>query len=92
MQGMKPENQILNALGFRYVSQSEIDENPVLKALLGGLGTAPLSYARTDALGLGYTLARDEASRLCAVKNQFDLDFFKFKEGPQLRTRPRYRE
>lgn len=84
---MAPENQILNALGFRYLSPSEINDDPIFSQLRVHIGSGPRCYVRTDAIGLGSTLARDDTGRLCAVRGQFDLNFFGFKQGPQLRTR-----
>lgn len=83
----EPADQLLWALGFKYVSESDMASSRDLKALKAVIGPRPYDYARTDRIDLGRTLARDVNGELFAIRGQFDLGFHaRFNESGRVKT------
>lgn len=63
---------VLSALAFKPLDDQSIDCHEVLRVLLKML-PAGASYARTDVIGLGYTVVKDTRGRLWWTEGQFEL-------------------
>lgn len=73
-------SRTLKAYGFTITKLASVTKNESLADLLGVIGTRPLSFARSNTLGIGTTVARDELSRLWTASGQYDMSPYGFKD------------
>lgn len=82
----------LKAYGFALTAAASATMNPQLIHVLRAIGKEPLAFARSNTLGIGWTVAHDELGRLWAICGQFDMRPYGLKdytpERPYAKRRP----
>lgn len=88
MNDIQAHERGLRILGFAPLADTDRLTYPVLCILFARIGEEPSRFIRTDALGLGYTLARACDGTLWWNQGQYDLRRLRhYKELPALVTR-----